>query len=70
MLYFQLRVTENKIWKLFKSIGMVISEGQISNIITKKHLDKFSEERKEISNRGWKQASITKLMIRGQEKTG
>ncbi len=54
MLYFQLRVTENKIWKLFKSIGIVISEGQISNIIIKKHLDKFSEECQEIIKAGLK----------------
>jgi len=30
------------------SIGIVISEGQISNVINKKHLDKFEKEREEI----------------------
>ena len=35
VLYFSCRVTENKIWQLCKDIGISISEGQISNIITK-----------------------------------
>jgi len=35
VLYFSCRVTENKIWQLYKDIGILISEGQISNIITK-----------------------------------
>lgn len=54
MLYFQLRVTENKIHKLLRSIGIVISEGQISNIIIKKHLGKFTKEREEIVRAGLK----------------
>ena len=70
MLYFQLRVTENKIWKLFKSIGMVISEGQISNIITKKHLDKFSEERKEIIKSGLETSKHHQIDDTGARENG
>ena len=33
LLYFQLRVTQNKIHKLLRAIGIVISEGQMSNVI-------------------------------------
>ena len=48
MLYFELRVTQNKIHKLLKSIGIVISAGQISNTLIHKYGKKFSKERKEI----------------------
>ena len=54
MLYFELRVTQNKIHKLLKSIGIVISAGQISNILIHKHEKKFSKERKEILKAGLK----------------
>jgi len=54
MLYFELRVTEEKILDLLQSAGIVISAGQISNILIKKHLQMFAEERKRIIsiNRG------------------
>lgn len=70
MLYFQLRVTENKIWKLLKSIGIVISEGQISNIIIKKHLDKFSKERKEIIKSGLKTSEHHQIDDTGARENG
>ena len=54
MLYFELRVTQNKIHKLLKSIGIVISAGQVSNILIRKHKKKFSKERKKILEAGLK----------------
>ena len=48
MLHFELRVTEDKIWGVLNAQGLVISAGQISNIVIKKHLAQFVEERKAI----------------------
>jgi hypothetical protein len=52
MLYFELRVTEEKILNLLQSAGIVISAGQISNILIKKHLNLFAEERKAVLQAG------------------
>ena len=52
MLYFELRVPEEKIVGVLKSQGIEISAGQISNILTKKHLEKFEEERSEVLKAG------------------
>jgi len=52
MLYFELRVTEEKILNLLQSAGIVISAGQISNILIKKYLHLFAEERKEVLRAG------------------
>ncbi len=57
MLYFKLRVPEEKIAELLQSTGIVISGGQISNILIKKHLTTFAEERKEILEAGLKTTS-------------
>ena len=54
MLYFELRVPQNKIHKLLKSIGIEISAGQISNLLIHKHKEKFSKERREILKAGLK----------------
>ena len=48
MYYFQLRVPEPKIHQLLTSQGIVISTGQISEIITKKHLKMLEREREEV----------------------
>lgn len=47
-LHFELRVPEDKIRGLLNAQGLVISAGQISNIVIKKHLAQFAEERKAI----------------------
>lgn len=47
-LYFECRVPEKKIWKILTDAGIVISSGQISNILTKKMQEAFSQERKDI----------------------
>lgn len=52
MLYFELRVPEEKILNLFQSTGIVISAGQISNILIKKHLHLFAQEHKAVLRAG------------------
>lgn len=51
-LYFELRVPEDKILSLLQSAGIVISAGQVSNILVKKHLQLFAQERREILQAG------------------
>jgi hypothetical protein len=46
--YFRLRVPQPKIHKLLTDHGIVISTGQISNILTKKHAEMLDAERQEI----------------------
>ena len=70
LLYFQLRVTQNKIHKLLTSIGNVISEGQISNVISKKHLDKFEKEREEIVRAGLESSSYQQTDDTGARENG
>lgn len=70
LLYFQLRVTQNKIHKLLTSIGHVISEGQISNVISKKHLDKFEKEREEIVRAGLESSSYQQTDDTGARENG
>ena len=70
LLYFQLRVTQNKIHKLLTSIGIVISEGQISNVIIKKYLAKFSQERGEIVNAGLESSPYQQTDDTGARENG
>lgn len=51
-LYFKGRVPEEKIGAILMEMGIVISEGQISNIITKSCQKKFAKEREDIFNAG------------------
>lgn len=53
-LYFACRVPEKKIWKVLTEEGILISEGQISNIITKEKSDEFTQEKKNIFEAGMK----------------
>ena len=53
VLYFSCRVTENKIWQLCKDIGISISEGQISNIITKVMHKELASEKQAIFESGY-----------------
>jgi len=52
MFYYELRVTEGKILKMLQAQGLVISAGQISNILIKKHLALFSAERQTMLEAG------------------
>jgi hypothetical protein len=47
-LYYNERVTEHKIQKLLCQLGIIISEGQISNILTKENSEIFTKEKEDI----------------------
>lgn len=51
-LYFELRVPQEKILKLLQSQGIVISAGEISNILVHKHLEQFSAEHQAVLKAG------------------
>lgn len=53
---FRGRVTQNRFHGLLRDIGISISEGQISNILTKEKADAFAEEKQEIFEEGMKHA--------------
>jgi hypothetical protein len=46
--YFELRTPQEKILEMLRSEAIVISAGEISEIITHKHIELFEQERKEI----------------------
>jgi hypothetical protein len=47
-LYFGCRVTENKIKTILEESGIIISEGQISNILTKEKKEEMTKEKEDI----------------------
>jgi hypothetical protein len=47
-LYFGCRVTENKIKTILEESGIIISEGQISNILTKEKKEEMAKEKEDI----------------------
>lgn len=51
-LYFACRVPEKKIWKVLTEAGIIISEGQISNILIKVRREEFSQEKEDIFKAG------------------
>ncbi|MBK5190555.1 MAG: transposase [Methanosarcinales archaeon] len=55
-LYYAGRVTENKIQKILEEAGIIISEGEISNILTKDKKDEFTAEKQAIFESGMNQA--------------
>ncbi len=70
MLYFELRVTQHKIHKLLRSQGIVISEGQVSNILIKKHIKLFAEERQEVLRAGLKTSKYQHIDDTGARVNG
>jgi len=70
MLYFELRVPEEKILHLLQAQGLVISAGQISNILIQKHLDRFAEERKAVLRAGLQTTSYQHLDDTGARVAG
>jgi len=71
MLYFELRVTEEKILNLLQSASIVISAGQISNILIKKHLHHlFAEERKAVLRAGLQTTSYHHIDDTGARVAG
>ncbi len=55
-LHYAGRVTENKIQKILEESGIIISIGEISNILTKDKKDKFTAEKQAIFKSGMEQA--------------
>ena len=51
-LYFACRVPEKKIWKVLTEAGIIISEGQISNILIKAGKEEFTREKEGIFKAG------------------
>lgn len=47
-LYYACRVTENKIKKILEEAGIIISAGEISNILTQEKREELKKEREEI----------------------
>ncbi|MEA3396632.1 MAG: transposase [Chloroflexota bacterium] len=70
MLYFELRVTEEKILNLLQAAGIVISAGQISNILIKKHLQLFGEERQAVLRAGLQTTSYQHIDDTGARVDG
>jgi regulator of replication initiation timing len=70
VLYFSCRVTENKIWQLCKDIGISISEGQISNIITKVMCKELASEKQAIFDAGMNHASFVQTDETGARHQG
>lgn len=70
MLYFELRVPEKKILNLLQSAGIVISAGQISNILIKKHLHLFAEERQAVLQAGLQTTSYHHIDDTGARVAG
>ncbi len=63
-------MTENKIWQLCKDIGISISEGQISNIITKIMHKELASEKRAIFESGMNNASFVQTDETGARHQG
>jgi len=70
MLYFELRVPEEKILHVLQAQGLVISAGQISNILIQKHLGRFAEERKAVLRAGLQTTSYQHIDDTGARVAG
>jgi len=69
-LYFSCRVTENKICQLFNEIGISISEGQISNMLTKEKHEELTAEKQSIFEAGMDQALFAQTDETGSRHQG
>lgn len=70
VLYFSCRVTENKICQLLNEIGISISEGQISNILTKDRHEELTAEKQNIFKAGLDQALFAQTDETGARHRG
>jgi hypothetical protein len=69
-LYYAGRVTENKIHSILEEIGIIISEGEISNILTKEKSNAYSIEKQTIFETGVKQADYLNIDETGARHKG
>lgn len=69
-LYFGCRVTENKIKTILEESGIIISDGQISNILTKENKEEMRKEKEDIFNAGMANSSYIHMDDTGMKHKG
>lgn len=68
--YFELRIPQEKIVEMLRSEAIVISAGEVSQIITTKHIEVFEQERKEIVVAGLQSSSYQNIDDTGGRENG
>jgi hypothetical protein len=69
-LYYAGRVTENKIHRILEEIGIIISEGEISNILTKEKSNAYAIEKQAIFETGVNHADYLNIDETGARHKG
>lgn len=69
-LYFGCRVTENKIRTILEEMGIIISEGEISNILTKEKKEEMTKEKEEVFIAGMANSSYIHMDDTGMKHKG
>jgi hypothetical protein len=69
-LYFGCRVTENKIKTILEESGIIISEGEISNILTKEKKEEMTKEKEDIFIAGMKNSNYIHMDDTGMKHKG
>jgi len=69
-LYFGCRVTENKIKTILEESGIIISEGQISNILTKEMKEEMTKEKEDIFIAGMTNSNYVHMDDTGMKHKG
>jgi hypothetical protein len=70
MLYYELRVPQEKIVKLLQSQGLVISAGKIARLLTQQYLEKFKTERNQVLKAGLVSTSYQHIDDTGMRVNG
>ena len=70
MLYYELRVPQEKILKLLQSQNLVISAGKIARLLTQQYLEKFTTERNEVLKAGLASTSYQHIDDTGMRVNG
>ena len=69
-LYFGCRVTENKIKTILEESGIIISEGEISNILTKEKKEEMTKEKEDIFIAGMTNSNYVHMDDTGMKHKG
>jgi len=69
-LYFGCRVTENKIKTILEESGIIISDGQISNILTKEKKEEMTKEKEDIFIAGMANSNYVHMDDTGMKHKG
>ncbi len=70
MLYYELRVPQEKILKLLQSQGIVISAGKIAHLLSQQYLEEFTIERNEVLKAGLASTSYQHIDDTGMRVNG